>query len=181
MLLFLSPNLFASPLIIMNLAVEYLSIWKKVFDTVSHAILLTKLTHYGIRGAAYKWFNSYLSQREPFVSVNGHNSLSLPVSCGVPQGSILGPLLFLLYVNDLPNTPSLLKFHLFVDDTNLYFSSKSLGLFESTLNQELKHVAEWMKNLMSLKLILSFFILVSLSLFSHFSHFSFQSVIYLCS
>ena len=176
MLLFLSPNLFASPLIIMNLAVEYLSIWKKVFDTVRHAI-----THYGIRCAAYKWFNSYLSQREQLVSVNGHNSLSLPVSCGVPQGSILGPLLFLLYVNDLPNTPSLLKFHLFADDTNLYFSSKSLGLFESTLNQELKHVAEWMKDSMSLKLILSFFILVSLNLISHFSHFSFQSVIYLCS
>ena len=58
---------------------------KKAFETVNHAILLTKLTHYGIRGAAYKWFNSYLSQREQFVSVNGHNSLSLPVSCGVPQ------------------------------------------------------------------------------------------------
>ena len=66
----------------MNLVVEYLSICKKAFDTVNHAISLTKLEHEGIRGAAYKWFNSYLSQTEQFVSVNGHNSISLPVSCG---------------------------------------------------------------------------------------------------
>ena len=62
-----------------------------------------------------------------------------------PQGSIPGPLLFLLYVNDLPNTYSLLKFHLFAYDTNLFFSRKSLGLLESALNQELKYIAEWMK------------------------------------
>ena len=91
------------------------------------------------------WFKSYLSQREQFVNVNGHNSLSLPVTCGVPQGSILGPLLFLLYVNDLPNTSSLLTFHLFADDTNIYFSSKNLSHLEATLNCELKSVAEWMK------------------------------------
>ena len=97
---------------------------KKAFDTVNHTILLTKLNHYGIRGVVLDWFKSYLSQREKFVNVNGHYSLSLPMTCGVPQGSILGPLLFLLYVNDLPNTSSLLTFHLFADDTNIYFSSK---------------------------------------------------------
>ena len=118
---------------------------KKAFDTVNHTILLTKLNHYGIRGVVLDWFKSYLSQREKFVNVNGHNSLSLPMTCGVPQGSILGPLLFLLYVNDLPNTSSLLTFHLFADDTNIYFCSKNLSHLETTLNCELKSVAEWMK------------------------------------
>ena len=118
---------------------------KKAFDTVNHAILLTKLNHYGIRGAVHDWFKSYLSKREQFITVNSLNSLSLPVTCGVPQGSILGPLLFLLYVNDLPNTSSLLTFHLFADDTNLYFSSKNLSHLEAILNRELNSVAEWMK------------------------------------
>jgi len=120
---------------------------KKAFDTVNHTILLTKLNHYGIRGVVLDWFKSYLCQREQFVNVNGDiiNSLSLPMTCGVPQGSILGPLLFLLYVNDFPNTSSLLKFHLFADDTNIYFSSKNLSHLEATLNCELKSVAEWMK------------------------------------
>lgn len=71
---------------------------KKAFDTVNHAILITKFNHYGIKGVVLDWLKSYLSQRKQFVNVNGHNSLSLPVTCGVPKGSILGPLLFLLYV-----------------------------------------------------------------------------------
>ena len=119
---------------------------KKAFDTVNHVILLTKLKHYGIRGFLHDCRSkSYLSQREQFVNVNGHNSLSLPVTCDVPQGSILEPVLFLLYVNDLPNTSSLLTFHLFADDTNRYFSSKNLSHLEANLNHELKSVAEWMK------------------------------------
>ena len=93
----------------------------------------------------HDWFKSYLSQREQFVNVNGHNSLFLPVTCGVPQGSILGPLSFLLYVNDLPNTSSLLTFHLFADDTNIYFSSKNLSHVEANLNNERKSVAQRMK------------------------------------
>ena len=118
---------------------------KKAFHTVNHAILLTRLNHYGIRGVVLDWLKFYLSPRKQFVNVNVHNSLSLPVTCGVPQGSILGPLLFLLYVNDLPNTSCLLTFHLFADDTNICFSSKNLSHLEATLNHELKSVAEWMK------------------------------------
>ena len=110
---------------------------KKAFDTVNHSILLLKLHHYGVRGKAYEWFHSYLSNREQFVSVNGLDYDSLPLTCGVPQGSILGPLLFLLYVNDLPNASSLLTFHLFADDTNIYYSSKNLDDLESKLNNEL--------------------------------------------
>ena len=116
---------------------------KKAFDTINHLILLTKLEHYGVRGVVHDWFKSYLSQGKQFV--NGHNSVSLQVTCGVPQGPILGPLLFLLYVNDLPNTSNVLTFHLFADDANLYFSGKYLSHLESTLNQELKSVCEWMK------------------------------------
>ena len=88
----------------------------------------------------------YLSNRKQFVCVNGHDSDSLPLTCGVPQGSVLGPSLFLFYVNNLPNTSNLLTFHLFADDTNMYYSCKNLDDLESKLNHELKTVAEWMKS-----------------------------------
>ena len=99
-----------------------------------------------MRGRAYDWFHSYLSSREQFVCINGHNSDYLSITCGVPQGSILGPLLFLLHINDLPNTSKLLSFQLFADDTNIYFSRKNLNDLELILNQELHAVAEWMKS-----------------------------------
>jgi len=136
---------------------------KKAFDTVNHSILLLKLHHYGVRGKAYEWFHSYLSNRKQFVCVNDHDSDSLPLTCGVPQGSALGPLLSLLhvYVNDLPyNTSSLLTFHLFADDTNIYYSCKNLDELESKLNHELKMVAEWMKsNRLALSILKTNFII----------------------
>ena len=78
--------------------------------------------------------------------INGHKSDSLSITCGVPQGSILRPLLFLLYINDLPNTSKLLSFHSFADDTNIYCLRKNLNDLELILNQKLHAVAEWMKS-----------------------------------
>ena len=83
-------------------AVVFLDL-KKAFDTVYHGILLSKLSNYGIYGNAHQWFKSYLENRTQMCSINGLLSESCLLSCGVPQGTILGPLLFLLYINDLPN------------------------------------------------------------------------------
>ena len=117
---------------------------QKAFDTVNHTILLLKLEYYGIRGTALNWFESYLSDRKQYVSVNGANSSYLSVSCGVPQGSVLGPLLFLIYINDLPLSSSKLAFYLFADDTNIYYEAESLDQLQSVVNKELKKVKIWL-------------------------------------
>ena len=95
---------------------------RKAFNTVNHKILLAKLDHYGIRNSMLKWFHSYLTDRKQFVSFNGKSSELLKNNCGVPQGSVLQPLLFLLYINDLYNINKILSFYLFAD-TNIYYES----------------------------------------------------------
>ena len=117
---------------------------KKAFDTVNHNILLQKLEHYGIRNVALSWFESYLTGRKQYVHLNGVNSITNDIVCGVPQGSVLGPLLFLLYINDLPNISDKLKFYLFADDTNIYYESDNTKSLEKTVNKELEKLHDWL-------------------------------------
>ena len=117
---------------------------RKAFDTVNHNILLNKLEHYGIRGTALLWFKSYLSNRIQYVFHNGESSKPQLITSGVPQGSVLGPLLFLLYINDLPNISKILQFYLFADDTNIYYEGDTLEKIELVINKELKKLRNWL-------------------------------------
>ena len=116
---------------------------KKAFDSVCHKILIKKLEFYGIRGVANKLLHSYLQNRLQFVSINNVKSNLEPVTCGVPQGSILGPFLFLLYINDLPVSLKTMP-RLFADDTALLIHESSFSKMESLANSELSNISKWM-------------------------------------
>ena len=98
---------------------------EKAFDTVNHKILLKKLEHYGIRGQANSWFSSYLTSRKQMVVLDGVLSPLLDITCGVPQGSILGPLLFLIYINDMHQAVKFSTVYHFADDTNFLYHHKN--------------------------------------------------------
>ena len=114
----------------------------KAFDTVNHVILFNKLEHYGIRGLALEWVKSYFSERKQFVEFKNVRSSPQAISCGVPQGSILCPLLFILYVLDL-NNASILDAVLFADDTKLLVSHNDPVYLINTLNRELNKLSTW--------------------------------------
>ena len=118
---------------------------QKAFDTVDHQILLEKLKHYGIRGKANEWFKSYLTERHQYVSINGYNSSNKLMNYGVPQGSVLGPLLFLIYINDLHNAIKHGVTHHFADDTNLFLCEATLKKMQIKVNIDLKLLCSWLK------------------------------------
>ena len=117
--------------------------FSKAFDTVNHKILLAKLSKYGIRGQSLDWFVSYLTNRLQFVQVNNQKSSLLTMTCGVPQGSTLGPLLFLIYINDIVNCSSILSFRLFADDTNIFYANRDVKELEVVMNCELQKLFDY--------------------------------------
>ena len=117
---------------------------QKAFDTVKHDILLSKLEHYGVRDLANEWFKSYLSNRKQYLSINDYHSNLADVKFGVPQVSLLGPLLFLIYINDLSQALKFCKVHHFADDTNLIHFSKSVNRLNKHVNLNLKNLTYWL-------------------------------------
>ena len=114
----------------------------KAFDTVNHSILLYKLEHYGIRGIVNNFFGSFLLNRNQYIAINNTNFSLKSIDIGVPQGSILGPLLFLIYINDIPNSVKCTP-RLFADDTCLLMGAASTTILENQLKDDLNNICNW--------------------------------------
>ena len=134
----------------------------KAFDTINHNILLQKLNAYGVRGIVHDWFKSYLTDRKQMVKLGNIFSESKTIMCGVPQGSVLGQLLFLIYVNDIYISTNKLDFDLFADDTALYLSDKDIYNLEEKINTERLKITEWLEiNKLTLNVSKSNFVIFS--------------------
>ena len=127
---------------------------KKAFDTVDHDILIAKLCHHGVAGKELDWFKSDMSDRKRCCKVNGHVSKLQDIKCGVPQGSCLGPLLFLIYVNDLPFALDRTKATMYADDTRISYFSRSATDLTQVINTDLDNIRLWLEgNRLSLNVI----------------------------
>ena len=109
----------------------------KASDLLDHTILKAKLKSIGIRGCAFNWFEDYLSGKTQTVCINGSDSEEMSMRRGVQQGSVLSPLLFLMFINDLPNSTKHCKIVLYADDTTIFFAHKDVHTIQSTLQQDL--------------------------------------------
>ena len=118
---------------------------KKAFDTVDHEILCQKLVHYGIQQRELAWFRSYLCNRKQFCRVNGVSSKIEGIDVGVPQGSCLGPLLFLIYINDLPQAVQNSTVSMYADDTSLCYQSSDIDELNEAINNDLKQLEIWLQ------------------------------------
>ena len=119
--------------------------FSKAFDTINHQILISKLENLGFSSPCLRWFSNYFTDRSQVVTIDNYSSRSCKLTVGVPQGSILGPTLFLIYINDLCSCFKYLKPILYADDTNLFYQSKNLALDISKINQDLDSLDYWCK------------------------------------
>ena len=138
--------------------------FKKAFDTVDHDILIKKRHHYGIRGLPLLWLKNYLIKRPQFLQFKDEISNEYFSNCGVPQGTVLGPILFLIYINDIINSYKLLKLKMFADDTTLFLEDNDILRLQENVNNELLKINNWLiSNRLSINLKKTYYMIFNSS------------------